>query len=136
MRVEITDQEWRNNAADEDYIRLAAFVLTTNGGEFELVDNFLSPQPDPKRATYTWAAGSGHDLGLNQWITYTNVNHTVMNGMIDIGNLFDKLLAMIKGLANKGKQLMSDAKQKMGDAKAAASDAKNAAKAKLSGIMP
>jgi len=131
MRVEVTDQEWRDNASDDDFVRLAGFVITTTGGEFELVNNFLAPAPDPKRGTYTWAAGTGFDMGLNQWITYTDVKYTIMNGMMDIGNLMDKLIALIKGVGKKAKSLMDDGKKKMA---AGMSDAKAKAQAKMAAM--
>ena len=118
MRIEITNEEFRKTATDDDMIRLSGFLMTTNGGEMKFVDNFLgSAAQNPGKLAYTWSAGSGYDYGLNQWTTYSDIKDSFANGMINSGNLLDKILSFAKAGVAKGKALMGDAKAAMGDAK-------------------
>ena len=116
MRVEITNEEWKANATEDDYIRLSAFLMTTNGGEFTFVDNFLGAGVG--RLTHTWAAGGGSDFGLNQWETFSNVKGMLGNGVINSGSLLQEITAMIKGGIAAAKSAMANgmeqAKAKMG----------------------
>ena len=81
------------NATEDDYIRLATFLFTTNGGEYTFVDNFLGPAET--RLPYTWAVGTGADFGLNQWVTYSDIKGMIANGVINSGSLLDEIKATI-----------------------------------------
>jgi hypothetical protein len=105
MRVEITNEEWKAAATEDDYIRLSAFLMTTNGGEFKFVDNFLGDGLG--RLGQTWAAGNGSDFGLNQWETFSDVKGMLANGVINSGSLLDEIAAMIKGGIAAAKSTMN-----------------------------
>ena len=113
MRVEVTNQEWKKNATEDDYIRLATFLFTTNGGEYTFVDNFLGP--GQSRLPYTWAVGTGADFGLNQWVTYSDIKGMIANGVLNSGSLMDEIKATMVSAAKAG---IEKAKEKMDQAKA------------------
>lgn len=112
MRVEVTNEEWKKTATEDDYIRLATFLFTTNGGEYTFVDNFLGPAET--RLPYTWGVGTGGDFGLNQWVTYSDIKGMIANGVINSGSLLDEIKASIVSAAKAG---IDKAKEKMDQAK-------------------
>ena len=108
MRVEVTNPEWKKTATEDDYIRLATFLFTTNGGEYTFVNNFLGPAET--RLPYTWSVGSGGDFGLNQWVTYSDIKGMIANGAINSGSLLDEIKA---GIMKAASGAMDKAKEKM-----------------------
>ena len=110
MRIEITNEEWKAKATEDDYIRLSAFLMTTNGGEYTFVDNFLGD--GLQRTGHTWTIGRGKDFGLNQWETFSDVKGMLANGVINSGTLLQELTALIKGGIAAAKATMKDGMEK------------------------